>query len=225
MLLGRAEAALSDGTRAAITAMGMLRAIDLSKAREARDELRFRGAIEMAWEDWVHAPTYGSPDEALGAQGGMVPFKGALGEFDVFDPTTSPRYYLGRFRHGELEGILTRDRWAVAARDAGFEAREYRLFRRADGAVTSAEVEYAHFVKLAAACAARAAGGRRFIAKEGGGAVRLYFPPPRWLARVLAVGQAVDPGDALVAWRVPDELREDVRSALRLGLWCEVGSS
>jgi hypothetical protein len=86
-------------------------------------------------------------------------------------------------------------------------------------------VDHARFVQLAAACAARAAGGRRFMATEGGDAVRLYFPPPRWLARILALGQTVEPSDALVAWRVPDELREDVRSALRRGLWCDVGSN
>jgi hypothetical protein len=121
-----------------------------------------------------------------------------------------------------LKVILERDRWAVAVRDAGFDAREYRLFRRVDGAVTSAVIDHSRFAELAAACAARAAGGRPFMARMEGGAVRLHFPPPRWLARLLALGQPVDPGGALVAWRVPDELREDIQGALQRALWCEV---
>ncbi|UQA57433.1 ATP-binding protein [Polyangium aurulentum] len=222
ILLGRAESALSDGARAAVAVAGMLRVLDLGRAREARDELRFRGVVEIAWEEWARVPRFGSPDESLGAESDMKRFDGKFDEYDAFDPSTPPNFYRGRFLRGALEAVLERDRWAVASRDAGFDAREYRLFRRADGVVTSAAVDHARFVELAAACAARAAGGRQFMATEERGALRLHFPPPRWLARLLALGQAVDPGRALVAWLVPDDLLADVRSALRRGLWCEV---
>ena len=225
LVLGRAEAALSDSVRGLVVSAGMLRALDLAKAGDAREELRFRGVAELTWEEWARTPRHRSPDEALRAQGGMKRFEGVFGEYDVFDPTSAPRFYRGRFSRGELERVLARDRWAVGACEKGFEGREYRLFRREDGAVTSSVLDdYSRFVELAAACAALAARGRPFLASEGGGVVRLHFPPPRWLARALALGQAVDPGDALVAWRVPEELQKDVLSALRGGLWCEVVS-
>lgn len=225
ILLGRAEAALSDQGRASVVTAGSLRALDLVKSRDALEELRFRGASEIAWDDWVRVPQYGGPDDALGQQTELKPFQGKLEDYDAFEPTTPPNYYRGRFRRGQLERVLERDRWAVATRDASFGAKERRLFRRADGAIMSVELEdLARFIELAAACAARAAAGGRFMATEDGRTMRLYFPPPRWLARVLAMGQPVDPGDALVAWRIPAELLEDVRSALRRGLWCDVVS-
>lgn len=224
MLLGRGESTLSDEVRAAVVTSGRLRMIDVALAPEARDELRFHGAAELSWGEWSRVPRPSTPDEALRSVGDLSRFAGDVAEFDAFDPTTAPAYYRGRFRAAILEQVLSRESWAVASHDADFDAKDYRLFRRADGVTSSAAIDRSRFVELAAACAARAAGGRRFLARAGGGSIRLYFPPPRWLSRLLALGTEVDPGDALVAWRLPGDLEGEVRDAIRRGLWCEVVS-
>jgi hypothetical protein len=224
MLLGRGESTLSDEVRAAVVTSGRLRMIDAARASEARDELRFHGAAELSWAEWSRVPRPSTPDDALRSVRELSRFAGDIAEFDAFDPTTAPAYYRGRFRAAILDQILLRDSWAVASRDADFDAKDYRLFRRADGVTSSVAIDRSRFVELAAACAARAAGGRRFLARVGEGAVRLYFPPPRWLSRLLALGTEVDPGDALVAWRLPGDLEVEVREAISRGLWCEVVS-
>lgn len=225
LILGRAEATLSEDVRAGVTCIGSLRMVDLAKAPGAREELRFHGAVEIPWQDWARAPAHPSPDEALNAQRDLHRFSADLSEYDVFDPVTPRRYYRGRIRRGELDRVLARDRWAVASRESSFDRRDWRIFHRTESGVMSASVEHARFVELAAACAARAGERHRFLASEGAGVVRVYFPPPRWLARLLALGQPAEPDGALIARRIPDDLRGDVLDALRRGLWCEVVSS
>ncbi len=222
LLLGRAEAALADEIRAGVRTIGRLREADPTHATEAIAQLRFRGASELTWSEWSRVPRYAGPEEALRAVSNLKRFEGRVEDYEAFDPTSSPAFYRGRHGRAKLDEVLTRDAWAVASREGDFEAKEYRLFRRNDGVTLSAPVDRSRFVELAAACAARAASGRRMLARLGGGVVRLHFPPPRWLARVLALGATADAGDALAAWSVLTDVEAEVRDALRSALWCEV---
>lgn len=223
MLLGRAEKLLTVEARRAVRSDGRVRYVDVEGGKdEIIEELRFRGAAVLQWAEWAKAPPARSPSERLAAVLDLESFGGELEDYEVFDPTTRSWFYRDRYRVAMLGEILSRDGWAVAKRQAAFSARENFLFRVTEGGIARARVTRHDAVELAAACAARAAGGHRFLARSGGGAVKLHFPPPIWLARQLLLGEPIDADGSLVAARLPADATDRVISALKTVLFCEV---
>ncbi len=228
VLLGRAEDALPKRLLEMVRCAGRLRAIDAgARVDEVENELRFFQIAPVDFDSWAQLPDeVKAPQLLQGMSPAEVVKPDALPSCDVFEPLTPPSFYVGRFVRGSLLKVLERDGWAAARSKEEFAPSRYFLFRLVEGKITRCEVkDRSSFLRLAAACAARSSGGRRFLARREAGTLRLYFPPPMWLARMLLLGERIAPGDALEAAALGEDVIQKVVDALERRMFCEVARS
>jgi hypothetical protein len=223
VVLGRADAALPDFARDRVQTLGIVRVLPGEVVTPAlRDEVEFQGCTITEWRTWCGLP------EALPAlvlltraTEGAARYAGDGDGFSVFDPRSDAWMYRDRFRPGAVREIVARDGWAAAHDDINFGTRSYSLFSTADGAIRRSDVRRDDFVRVLGACAV-VANGHRLLARRQADVMRLHFPPPRWLARLLCTGSSADLAGALLAIRVPDATMESTRAVLETLLFCEI---
>lgn len=228
LLWGRAEQALPTSHKREVKIDGYTRYLQCKEGEEEklRKELIFLGLSPLTLEGWSDTPAWRSPEETLEKCLGTNPVstrQDLLSAYDVFDPCSPSRFFIGRFVTGRLGALLQRDRWAVAKKTDDFGALGYFLFRNVDERLAYQEIDHSQYLLASAACAARAAGGRKFRAQVSGDRLDLYFPKPHWLARALLLCQRLPTSSgALSSLRLAVPYREQILKLLRDSLFCDI---
>jgi hypothetical protein len=211
-----------------LRARGRARWLDISgDAASAAEELRFLGLAELRFDRWAHVPEREALDDLaapwLEQMTPLTPER--MGSLDVFDPGTPATYFRGRLRKLPADAVrelCTRYRFIVARDVDADQGTAYSLLTLRDGGVAGATLGTGVrgrdvWLRLAAAvCRVRDEDGW-FRCERDGDILRLYFPPPSWLDRLLTAGVPVQAG-GLCAFKVPPALWPEVERALRDGL-------
>lgn len=188
------------------------------------EDLRFSGLREIPFARWASVPPTESLDTLVAPllEKRKVVSPDAIGNLEVLDPTSPNGYFRGRIRRASIEtlrSLCERFRF-VPARDPDAEAGMcYSLLSLRDGEVTLALIGSGVlardvWLRIAAGLCRTRGPDAAFKCEREGNILRLFFPPPSWLERLLALGTPLDAG-GLCSFQVPSVLWTSLEDSLR----------
>lgn len=210
---GRARWLLAEGSAAAL-----------------REELGFYGLREVPFAAWARTPPAATPTQLAAPlrERAMRVAAERVATLELFDPSSDAGYYRGRLRRGssdEAAAMCAQFRW-VPARERDVDGFHYCIVFHDNGGFSANALGVGvdardTWLRIAAAACHGRDPTRAFRCERDGDVLRLYFPPPSWLERLLALGAPVRAG-GLCAYRVPDAAWPAVHGALTDVLFAKV---
>jgi hypothetical protein len=188
-----------------------------------RDELQFHGLREIDFSSWAQTPA------RVPAFGLVAPYlerarpvsAERVSALEVFDPSKPNLFYRGRIHPApadEVVDLCKRFRF-IPARDPEAEAGTYySVLSERDGELKIASIGYGveardEWLRLAGATCHSHGTDRAFAYERESGLLRLFFPPPSWLERLLTLGAPMSAG-GLCSFSLEDAVWPEVERAL-----------
>ncbi len=190
---------------------------------QLKDRLVFHGLREVPFEVWAQTPRSETVDSLVSPllERARQIAADKVASLEVFDPTTGNTYFRGRVKRlpaEEVQALCVRFGFAPT-RDPDSEAgSHYSVIFYGNGAFSSMSLGFGvdardRWLRLAAAVSHRHGADHAFKCERDGDLLRLFFPPPSWLERLLALGVPAKAG-GLCSFSLPSAAWPVVQRAL-----------
>jgi hypothetical protein len=188
-----------------------------------KEELVFHGLREVAFDAWSRTPRIETTDSLVAPllERSRRIAADKVASLEVFDPTTGNTYFRGRVRQlraEDVEALCSRFGFAPARDPDADRGAHYSVIFHNGGAFSSLSLGFGveardRWLRLSAAVCHRHGADRAFRCERAGDILRLFFPPPSWLERLLSLGVPAKAG-GLCAFSLPSAAWPLVQRAL-----------